>query len=148
MDLFTGLIGDLPSDSPVSNAAAVHHGHIHIHAHAVKEVVEGVGGKVAGVGLLLAHQAAALGVIVVQGHLRIADDLSQLCIDFADPGILQGLHLRVGGQAGEILSGEELCGNGAVGGNGQLSHGIQIGAGLCEDDRISLWGGWCVSGRR
>ena len=133
VDRLAGLIGDLPGDGLVADAAAIHHGHVHIQIHLVEEVVQGVGGKVTGVGLLLADQPVALGVIVVQRHLGIADDLAQLLVQLSHPGVLNGLHLGVGGHFGQILGGEELGGDGAVSGNGHLTHSVQIGAGLGED---------------
>src|SRR5699024_7341864 len=57
VDFLTGLVADVAGDGFIPDTAAVHNSHIHIQAHIIKEVVEGVCGKVAGVGLLRTNQA-------------------------------------------------------------------------------------------
>ena len=87
-DVLGHLVSQLAGDRLVTYAAAVHDGHVHIQAHIVKEVIHGVGGKVSGVGLLAAHQAVAVGVIVVQYQLGAAYDLAQLFVNLPEPGLL------------------------------------------------------------
>ena len=134
MDFLTGLVADISGDGCVADAAAVHNSHIHIQAHIIKEVVEGVGGKVAGVGLLRTNQAFAIGIVVVEGQGSGADLLTQLGIHLSHPAVLQRLHssIRTG------VAGDQLGGDGAVGGNHHLTDGVQVLTGLGQGDGIAV----------
>ena len=137
VDLFAGLIGHLAGGLLVADAAAVHHGDVHVQIHVVKQIVQGVGAEVALVGLLLAHQAVAVGIVVGHHVGEGADDLAQLGVDVRDPLVLDGLDLGVGGDRGQVGGGEQLGGDGAVSGDGHLAQSVQIGAGLGEDHGLT-----------
>ena len=81
VDLLAGEVRHLAADGAVADTAAIHQGNIHIHLHLVKEIVQRVGTEIAGVGLLETGQAIARGVIIIQRHLCIADDLAQAIFD-------------------------------------------------------------------
>ena len=133
VDLLAGLVGDVAcGDGLVADAAAVHNGHIHIQTHVVKQIIQGVGGKGAGVGLLLAHQAVALGVVVVKDHLALADGLTQLGLDLSQPGVLDGLDVLVNaGVLGDELSLDALVGD------GHLADSAEVFAGLGQNDGLA-----------
>ena len=134
MDFLTGLVGKVAGDGLVPDAAAIHNGYIHIQAHIIKEVVKGIGGKVAGVGLLRADQTIALGIIVVQGDPGGANLLTQLGIHLGNPGILLGLHSSIG----TGVASDQLGGDGAVSGNHHLADGVQVLTGLGQGDGIAV----------
>ena len=95
VDGFGHLVGQLPGDGLVADAAAVHHSNIHIQTHPVKQVVQGIGAEVAGVGLLGTNQTVAVCVIVVQRQSGFADFCSQPGVHIGHPCVLDGGNLRI-----------------------------------------------------
>ena len=63
-----------------------------------------------------------------------ADDLAQLGVDLGDPCILDGLDLGVG--AGPL--GDQLGGDGTLGGDGHLADGTEVLTGLGQDDGVAV----------
>ena len=129
VDVLAAEVGDIAGDGPVAHAAAVHEGDVHVVIQAVKQVVQGVGGEVAGVGLHLADQTAGF-VVVVEGQGGVADDLAQSAVDLVDPVILDLLDSGIG----VLAFGDELGADRAVGSDAHHADGAEVAAGLGQDD--------------
>ena len=132
MDVLAAEVGDIAGDGPVAHAAAVHEGDVHVVIQAVKQVVQGVGGEVAGVGLHLADQTAGF-VVVVEGQGGVADDLAQSAVDLVDPVVLDLLD----GGIEVVAFGDELGADRAVGGDAHHADGAEVAAGLGQDDVVA-----------
>ena len=132
VDILAGLVGDVAGDSLVTDAAAVHDGYVDIQAHVVKQVVQSIGSKVAGVGLLLADQTLAVSVVVVELEGGMANDLAQHIVNGVDPAVLDAGNSGVGA----VEAGDQL-GLDAVVGDGHLADGVEVGAGLGQDDGVA-----------
>ena len=96
VDGLTEAVRNLAGQSLVADAAAVHDGEVHVQTHVVKQIVQSVSGEVAGVGLLLADQTVAVGVVVVEGVVNRTDDFAQQSVHFGNPGVLNGLDFGIG----------------------------------------------------
>ncbi len=133
VDGLEGLAVELAGDGLVTDAAAVHDGSIDVQVVGyVEEVVQSIGSEVAGVRLLLADEAVAVGVVVVERDLGIGNDLAE---DFLAGGHPVVLHLCDGGVGAGII-GDKLGGDGVTL-DGHLADGGEVGAGLGEQDGVA-----------
>ncbi len=128
---------DLARGNGGADAAALVKGYIGFNAGLFSGVEEGVGTEVADVGLLLPDGALAVGAVYIQSYGGGADGLGKA---FVHGGNKAGLHLcyrGVGSYQSQVVHGEKLGGNSTVGGDGQLAHIVQSGAGLGQNDLLA-----------
>ena len=96
MDLLTGQIRKLTSDSGITYATAVHDRYVHVHIHLVEQIVQSVCCKSTGVGTLLTNQTISVFIVVVEGNIGVSDHFAQFGTDLSDPGIFDFLLQFIG----------------------------------------------------
>ena len=133
MDGLEGLAAQVAGDLLVTDAAAVHDGCIGMEIVGLGEqIVQSIGSEVAGVGFLLTDEALAVLVEVVELDLGISNDLAENFFAMRDPLVLQSSSGGIGAAVGLDQLGSDLAVL-----NGHLADGIEIGAGLGQNDGVA-----------
>ena len=94
MNILTGFIAQVPCNSLVSYAVAVHNSNVYIVVKIFKQVIERVCSKVTCVCFLLTNKTVIIEV-VVKADCSVADNLAKFGVYLGNPFVLYGFYCFV-----------------------------------------------------